>query len=110
MQAGRQEHGVSRSMFTNRVATYSQRTGGLIYSPKVRQAPPEPQHVPIKATTAVIVAAAALESRGPSVQSAAGGGHPRSARVENSQNRAELPVITLQRLMRGNLKAADLSH
>jgi len=29
----------------------------------------------------VIVAAAALESRGPSVQSAAGGGHPRSARV-----------------------------
>jgi len=56
------------------------------------------------------VAAAALESRGSSVRSAAGGGHPRSARVENSQNRAELSVIILQRLMRGNLKAADLSH
>src|SRR5438477_6752683 len=40
---GGRSMGVSRSMFTNRVATYSQRTGGLIYSPKVRQAPPEPQ-------------------------------------------------------------------
>src|SRR5438477_8873934 len=40
--------GVSRSMFTNRVATYSQRTGGLIYSPKVRQAPPEPQQQPTR--------------------------------------------------------------
>src|SRR5439155_16441647 len=40
---GGRSMGVSRSMFTNRVATYSQRTGGLIYSPKVRQAPGEPR-------------------------------------------------------------------
>src|SRR2546429_5046405 len=47
---GGRSMGVSRSMFTNRVATYSQRTGGLIYSPKVRQAPGEPRSVASRIT------------------------------------------------------------